>query len=333
MLSPSALATLAPTARGVPASLWQRVLTGPVTELLARPGKGFRAQLTEIAYRLGGGQGVAPPALAAMLELVHAGSMIIDDIEDDSLVRRGGPAVHRLHGMPLALNAGNWLYFAPFDVLPELGLDADRELHLHRRISRVLLDCHFGQALDLGAQLGTLAQASIPDVVATITALKTGRLLALAAEAGAITAGASQTRAWAIADFGQDLGVGLQMLDDLDNLSGRLPPGKRFEDLRAGRVTWPWAWAAAELDDGAFAALVAERDRLAREAADSDDARGCARWQPLAARLRATVGAHGRLTCRWHLRQARLRLRAAVGEHAALAALEREIARLEASYG
>ena len=346
LLGPRALAALVPAA-DVPMGLWRKVLVDPVQELLIRPGKGFRARLTEIAFRLAGGQGQPPPALAAMLEVVHAGSMIVDDIEDDSLERRGGPTVHRIHGVPLALNAGNWMYFAPFALLRDLGLGADAELHLHRCVSRVLLDCHFGQALDLGARPGEVRQTQIADVVKTMSVLKTGRLLALAAEAGAITAGASGARAIALADFGEALGVGLQMLDDLGNLSGRAPADKRYEDLRCGRLTWPWAWAASQLDETKFAGLVDERDRLEREEKADLHAGPAlrpkpARWQPLAVSLRGLVGAHGRLAVHWHLREALCQLRddlnAAPGADADAAApvmdaLEREIARLEASYG
>jgi len=47
-----------------------------------------------------------------------------------------------------------------------------------------------------------------------------------------------------MAGFGREVGVALQQLDDLGNLSGKGPPAKRYEDLRNGRLTWPWAWAA-----------------------------------------------------------------------------------------
>ena len=335
LLSPQALAGLAVTAAAVPPRLWRRVLVDPVEELLRRPGKGFRGRLTEIAYHLAGGCGSPPPALAAMLEVVHAGSMIIDDIEDDSRDRRGGPAVHRLHGLPIALNAGNWMYFAPYQLLECLGLEPGAELHLHRRMSRVLLDCHAGQALDLGARPGQVTQAQIGAVVATISTLKTGRLLALAAEAGAIAAGAGPGPAGALGEFGQALGTGLQMLDDLGNLSGRAPPDKRYEDLRCGRVTWPWAWAAELLEEPAWTAMVAERDRLAAEEPQAAPGRsGSAHWQPMALRLRGLVGAHGRLTTHWHLRGALSRLRAALPQAPTpvLDAIEREIERLEASY-
>jgi geranylgeranyl pyrophosphate synthase len=252
--------------------------------------------------------------------------MIIDDIEDGSTVRRGGPAVHRLCGVPLALNAGNWMYFAPLALLPTLGLAPAAELHLHRRIGRVLLDCHYGQALDLGAQLGATPPEEVGDLVATLSLLKTGRLVGLCAELGAVAAGADEGRRTAIVDFGEALGVGLQMLDDLGNLAPTQDREKRHEDLRQGRVTWAWSWAAA-LDADRFAALVAERERL--------QARGDAPWAELAARLRGLVEAHGRRQAHHHLHQALARLRADLGASArrSLDALARELQRLEASYG
>ena len=66
------------------------------------------------------------PPWPRMFEIIHAGSMIVDDIEDDSSERRGAPAVHRLHGLPLALNAGNWMYFAPFRLVERAGAVAAR---------------------------------------------------------------------------------------------------------------------------------------------------------------------------------------------------------------
>jgi geranylgeranyl pyrophosphate synthase len=329
LLSPTALAALGPAAAGVPAQLWRRSLLAPVEAILSRPGKGFRARLTELAFRLGGGRGQPPPALGALLEVIHAGSMIIDDIEDGSPERRGAPAVHCLHGMPLALNAGNWMYFAPLSLLPALGLPPQAELRLHRRITRVLLDCHFGQALDLGAQLRETTAAELPDVVATVSLLKTGRLVGLAAELGAVAAGADDARVAAIVAFGEALGVALQMLDDLGNLAPAASE-KRHEDLRHGRVTWVWAWAA-QLDPARFAALVEERERLAAEALIRPGLH--TGWERLARRLRTLVDQAGRQQAHLGLDEALDCLRGHVGDHPLLKAIAHEIERLEVSYG
>ena len=86
-------------------------LTQPVDEFLRRGGKRFRATLLELAYRIAGGDGNVPTPVLEAVELLHAGSLIIDDIEDGTEERRGGAAMHAKIGVPSAINAGNWLYF------------------------------------------------------------------------------------------------------------------------------------------------------------------------------------------------------------------------------
>lgn len=321
--SPEAVAALAAAAAQVPRDLWAGALEEPLFEMLSRPGKEFRGRLTSLAFRLAGGRGEPPPVLGALLELIHLGSMIVDDIEDGSLVRRGRPALHRMFGVPLALNAGNWLYFFPLELVGRLELPPAAELELRRRTTRTMLDCHYGQALDLGARLGEVPQRRIPDVALAISTLKTGRLMRLAAAAGAIVARGEPRVVEALATFGEQLGIGLQMLDDLGNLAGESAPQKRFEDLLHGRITWAWGWAAALLDEPAFLALEQEGRRVA----------GGAPPDAVAAQLRATVGAQGRLQTRWSLDRALADLRALFGHSPLLRQLEGELARLEASYG
>jgi geranylgeranyl pyrophosphate synthase len=321
--APRALAALAPSAASVPRRLWAKALRDPLAEMLGRPGKEFRGRLTTLAYRLAGGRGEPPAALGAMLEIIHAGSMIVDDIEDDSRVRRGRPALHRMFGLPLALNAGNWMYFYPYELAGQLGLPAPAELELRQQLGRVMLDCHYGQALDLAARIGEVPQRCLADVALATSTLKTGRLMKLAAAAGALVAGGSPLVVGAVAGFGEQLGVGLQMLDDLGNLSGATAPDKRFEDLRGGRVTWAWAWGAALLDERVFGSLEDE-GRLVAAGADAE---------ALAARLRATVTTQGRLQIRWTLDRALADLRDGVGASPLLQPFEAELARLEASYG
>src|SRR5262249_10800792 len=181
------------------------------------------------------GEGLPPSDLAHIVELIHAGSMIVDDIEDGSRRRRGEPALHVLHGVPLALNTGNLLYFLPLGLLRRLQLGAAAELVLHRRIARTMVRAHCGQALDLGTLVSQLSQADLPHVVRASSALKTGSLTGLAASLGAVAASAAPPAVHALTRFGEELGVALQMLDDIGNLRGVGDLEKRHEDLRLGR--------------------------------------------------------------------------------------------------
>jgi geranylgeranyl pyrophosphate synthase len=301
--------------------LWERALFGAARDMLARPGKQLRARLVEAGWRLGGGDGACPPLLLAALEVLHAGSLVVDDIEDDSTHRRGQPALHRRYGLPRALNCGNWLTFWPTFLLERLDLPAAAELALRRRMGRAILRCHHGQALDLSVRVFEHPRAGLPRVVEAIAALKTGALTELAVTAGAVAAGAPEERVAALGAFGREAGIALQMLDDLGGLAGERDPHKRHEDLRLGRPTWPWAWLARALDDAAFAEL---RALAAGVTLAGDDP------APLAALLRRLMGEQGRDDALSRLHLALARLRAQVGP--AAEPLVDLVRRLEKSY-
>lgn len=372
--------------RDVPRSVWEIALLGPARDILSRPSKSFRATLVAASYRLargtrngeaGSAHGASPPPeLGALVEIVHAGSLVVDDVQDDSARRRGAATLHRLYGVPLAINTGNWLYFWPLELLselaPRLGLSAHVEADLRRRFGRAMFRCHFGQALDLAVHVARLPQRWVPSVVRGAAELKTATLTELAATVGAVAAGASAAHLDALARFGRRLGLGLQMLDDLGNLTtsagapnglrpdGGLPGGrhaggnrdggnqdgdarpdrkaredKQLEDLQNGRPTWPWALAAEHLPPDEFASLQLELRVLSAQA----QAQGQEQWadsvdfRPLAETLRNAVGMSGRRTAHLTLERALADLQAALGPDAALDDLRTMVARLEAAYG
>jgi geranylgeranyl pyrophosphate synthase len=232
----------------VPPRLLERALFEPLSKAARRPGKEFRARLTGLCWDLAGGVGAVPRELGLIVEALHLGSLIVDDIEDESECRRGVPCLHQQVGLPLALNAGNWLYFWPGAVLARAGFEAPVELALRRAIDRAVLRCHYGQALDLSVRVGELRQREVVDVVFATTRLKTGSLMELAAELGATAARGDAESRLVLAELGAELGVALQMLDDLTGICvvRRRDQGK--EDLVLGRPTWVWAWLAARCD-------------------------------------------------------------------------------------
>ncbi|MCA9538937.1 MAG: polyprenyl synthetase family protein [Myxococcales bacterium] len=310
-------------AEKVPARLWETALLDPGRSFLARSGKAFRACLVELGWALGGGIGPCPDALTQVVELLHAGSLIVDDIEDASTMRRGGPALHVSHGMPRALNLGNMLYFQALALLPHASVEPSVVLSLQTRAIDTLLRCHQGQALDLTARVDQLAMAEVGNVVRATTRLKTGALMSFAAASGALAAGASPVRVQAIAAFGELLGCALQMLDDLSGIVNPERADKGEEDLREGRPTWCWAWLAEEGGDEVSFARLVHRLRDVRAGGDA---------AALAGALRARVEVHGRALTSAHLAMSFSGLRRAVGDHPALSVARAEIERLAASY-
>ena len=307
----------------VPAELWERALHGPLTDFLSRPGKEFRARLVRMGWQLSGRSAPLPPELPLIIEALHSGSLIVDDIEDESSERRGAPALHLRYGLPLALNAGNYLYFWALDLLSRLGLPPITELGLHRAFSHTLLLCHQGQALDLSVEIAALDQADVLPTVSAVTRLKTSALCELAAHMGAIAAGAPQSKALAIAEFGGELGAGLQMLDDLSGVVSERRADKGHEDLRHGRPTWPWAWAAQILDSRAYR-KIQSHGQLVSSSRETP--------AQLTAALRAAVGKHGRSEAHLRLSSALEQLAKAVPDPRSLSEVEHELARLEHSY-
>jgi geranylgeranyl pyrophosphate synthase len=325
LAEPQLSRTLDASERPLHARHWQGALTGPLLQALGRDGKRFRSRLVEVAYRLGpGSQGVAmPPELPLLVEALHAGSLIIDDIEDDSKSRRGAAALHLVVGVPLALNAGNWLYFLPHRLLERLSLPAAIELELRRAMDRAALRCHYGQALDLGVRLGSLSRGEVYEVVSLSTRLKTGSLLELAAEVGAIASGAAPELRAALGRFARAYGVALQMLDDLSGVCRPERAHKAHEDLSGGRPTWPWAWLSRSLDELSYSRLQHQAQAVER---------GELEPELLAAALRQKLGPAPELAVHERLCSALGELEREVGGHAVLEPLTEEVRRLKRAY-
>lgn len=303
--------------------LWSAALEDPVASVLARPGKSLRADLVVRSYELAGGQGPCPAGLCAIVEVLHAGSLIIDDIEDGSSSRRGAPALHRSHGLPVALNAGNWMYFWALGMVEQVATSDELELALHRWVHRTLLRCHHGQALDLTANVYELRQSEVPGVALAAAELKTGALMELAAVLGALAAGAGPELVNDLACFGRSMGVGLQMLDDVGGLVSERRCHKGHEDLALGRPTWPWAWLSTELSAADF-------ERLRQQGREISQSQ--LHPEIVARDMRRQLRGSGRVRVRRHVQQALARLEAAIGPHSALAELRAQLQRMEKSY-
>jgi geranylgeranyl pyrophosphate synthase len=313
-------ATSLPSDIRVPPRLWQKALFSPLAAAGRRPGKEFRGRLTEIAWSLAGGKGAPPVELAAAIEALHLGSLIVDDIEDGSVRRRGAQALHLRVGLPLALNAGNWLYFWPSALLERVGFEPRVLLSLKEALDRAVLRCHYGQALDLSLRVIELRQAEINELVYATTRLKTGSLFELSAELGAIAAGASVETVRALAELGRDLGVALQMLDDWTGIAWEHRCHKGHEDLREARLSWAWAWLAERLDDVSYVRL-----RTLAEAVTRRDLHP----EVVAEQFRSILGDGPERAIREQLERARAACRRHFDGSAALAELERELGRLE----
>lgn len=177
------------------------------------PGKRLRPALCLAACAgVGGREQDALPAAAA-LELVHAYTLVHDDLPamDDDDVRRGRPTVHRAYDEATAVLVGDALLTRAFEMLADLGgqraADAIRVVASRAGAAELLA----GQARDL---------AGPPEDVDGLEAIhrgKTGALFAAAAELGGICAGVEADARRDLADYGMALGVAFQHADDRDD--------------------------------------------------------------------------------------------------------------------
>ena len=222
----------------------KRSLTEPADRFLARTGKQIRAAMVNASFHAAGGKGLAASKIADAIELLHAGSLIVDDIEDESVSRRGQPTLHCEIGVPLALNLGNWMYFQALERLSETQLPTRVTRSILARTLKTIRRCHEGQALDLGSRVDDLTVSHLYPIALEISRLKTGGLTALSAWLGAMAAGGNRLTRNALSRFGMSVGICLQMINDLQELRRFVEGAERYDDLRNARVTWAWAWAA-----------------------------------------------------------------------------------------
>jgi geranylgeranyl pyrophosphate synthase len=193
-----------------------------------------------VAEAVGGARGLAKARdLVVLSEVIHEGSLLTDDVEDDSALRRGKPCVHKIYGVDVAVNAGNAMYFLPLRVLREnkAGFDDKTLLRLYEAYARELTGIHFGQALDIAWHKG-IGEPTEQQYL-QMCALKTGTLARLSAKLGAIAAGGTPRQVEALGAFAEAVGVAFQIQDDVLNVSSAsFGKQKGFgEDVHEGKRT------------------------------------------------------------------------------------------------
>ena len=185
----------------------------------------------------------ALPAAAAV-ELLHNFSLIYDDIQDQSELRRGRPTVWTKWGVAQAINAGDVMYTLAFWALQRLEqtTTAQTVLAANRCLQLVCLRLTEGQYLDLSYE--TRAELSLADYWSMIQG-KTSALLGGCAELGALAGGASAAQQAYFREFGIKLGLAFQVLDDWLGIWGEAAlTGKSTEsDLVSGKKTLPVLYA------------------------------------------------------------------------------------------
>ncbi len=231
----------------------------PVREITDRGGKSWRSYAALACCDVVGGDSREYVKWLAMPELLHVGSLIVDDVQDKSTWRRGGPTCHTIYGEPLAINAGTACYFMGQRLLQSGNLSSADRLRLYDLYFEALRAGHGGQAIDIGG-----LDYMMPEVVATgetedleervlaVHRLKTAVPAASLARMGAVAGEGTEEQVEGVGLFFEAVGLAFQIIDDVLNLRGFEGDLKdKGEDLAQGKITLPVAKALGLMKDQA----------------------------------------------------------------------------------
>lgn len=203
----------------IPSQEPKKYLYDLVKDYPARGGKRFRSALVLLSCELFGGKISDAVVSAIAFEMFHNFALVHDDIEDDSLMRRGQETLHRIHGIPLALNTGDTMLGMVYEILlsNEKHLGLERTFRVMKHFNEMARFTFEGQALDIGwVRDDTFPTREEYQMMIT---RKTGWYSGRGpCQGGAMIAGASQEDLENIGKFGETIGIGFQARDDILNL-------------------------------------------------------------------------------------------------------------------
>ena len=171
--------------------------------------------------------------IAATVEMIHMSTLVHDDVLDEAEIRRRGTTVHHLHGNEMAVMLGDYLISNAFHLCSRVGDPA-----LNLRLGEVTNTLCEGELVQLSRRHDlTLDENTYFEIVRR----KTGALVGVSCELGAMLAGADASASAAMRLFGESLGVAFQIQDDLlDLLGDEQTVGKSIgRDLEKGKLTLP----------------------------------------------------------------------------------------------
>ncbi|KAG9312242.1 isoprenoid synthase domain-containing protein [Chiua virens] len=243
-------------------------LLEPYTYVAASPGKGFRNQLIQALNHWLRVPSAKLKAILRTAELLHNASLLVDDIEDNSELRRGKPAAHKIYGVPQTINSANYVYFLAYQevfkipyveqverpCLFQLGIPRWQATNPSLRFVQILNDemlaLHRGQGRELFWR--DYLQCPTEEEYIQMVKDKTGGLLRIAVrlmmECATVN---TEINYVPLVDL---LGIWFQIRDDYMNLqSNTYKENKGFaEDLEEGKFSFPIVHGVRERPDSKY---------------------------------------------------------------------------------
>jgi octaprenyl-diphosphate synthase len=200
-------------------------------------GKRLRPSLLLLSAKLVGNAGPCAIQLGAVVEMIHAATLVHDDVIDAAQTRRGRPSTNTKWGNHTCVLAGDWLYMQAFQIaLRERNFQI---LDLLIGLTQMMVD---GELL----QLEWIGRIDVTEAdCMELVDRKTACLFSVCAKLGALAGGADPTMQEQLAEYAWNLGMAFQLVDDVLDFTAREKTlGKPVGgDLREGKVTLPLIYA------------------------------------------------------------------------------------------
>jgi len=256
----------------VPPEPIEKAILKPLREFIFRGGKRWRPCLfLLLSEAFGQKTNKAFEEISVIPELIHNGTLIIDDVEDRAELRRGKPALHKIFNLDITVNAGNFIHFFPLLIFEKhkkkFSLEA-RE-RFYQLYIQELTRLHGGQAIDIYWHQGKAKHIGVQEYL-QMCAFKTGSLTRFSARMAAVLTNQSENIERAVGSFAEIIGIAFQIQDDILDLKPFYADkkfGKAFgNDIEEGKRSLPviYTLTAAKPKDKKELLAILERKNNSR---------------------------------------------------------------------
>jgi len=220
-----------------------KAIAEPVWDMLDRGGKRWRPALFLLICEALGKKENYCIDFSIIPEVIHNGTLVIDDIEDTSELRRGKPCSYKIYGIDIAVNVGNAMYYLPLLPLMEktVKLPAKMLCNVYEVYVQEMINLSMGQAMDIAWHRGIANADNLGEKdYLQMCAYKTGTLARMAAKMAAVLSGGDKKLVDKLGRFAESIGVAFQMQDDVLDLTGQEFAKKKGgvgQDITEGKRT------------------------------------------------------------------------------------------------
>jgi octaprenyl-diphosphate synthase len=210
--------------------------------LLRSGGKRFRAKLLLLSAKLCGYSGENHISMASLIEFIHTATLLHDDVVDKAKLRRGIESANSKWGNEACVLVGDFLFTKCFTLMVE-----SRNWKILHTISRATTIMAEGELEEL---IRTNDLSLTEEGYLSIITRKTASLISAATQIGAVLGNVSEEKEGALSEFGMNVGIAFQLIDDNLDYTSKKSGKKIGIDLQEGKITLPLIFTLKHCDEG-----------------------------------------------------------------------------------